>query len=90
MRTLDTIEMDWYYVYGSNNFDIEYSTDGVIFLPLHTGLSEPGTSSYPYVSTQVQSLDQIEASHVRLVIHQAVQSFPVLSEIRVFGWMPGL
>jgi hypothetical protein len=90
MRTLDTIEMDWYYVYGSNNFDIEYSTDGVIFLPLHTGLSEPGTSSYPYVSTQVQSLDQIEASHVRLVIHQAVQSFPVLSEIRVFGWMPDL
>jgi hypothetical protein len=82
--------MDWYYVYGSNNFDIEYSTDGLFFLPLYTGLSEAGTSSYPYVSTHVESLDQIEASHVRLVIHHAVQYFPVLSEVRIFGWMPGL
>ena len=90
MRTLDRIEMDWYYLYGSNNFDIEYSTDGVFFLPLYTGLSESGSSSYPYVSTHVQSLDHIEASHVRLVIHQAVQYFPVLSEVRIFGWMPGL
>jgi hypothetical protein len=68
----------------------EYSTDGVFFLPLLTGLSEPGTSSSPYVSTHVQSLDQIEASHMRLVIHQALRYFPVLSEVRTFGWMPDL
>lgn len=90
MRILDTIEMDWYYIYGSSNFDIEYSTDGVIFLPLHTGLSELGTSSWPYVSMHAQSLAQIEASHVRLVIHQAVQYFPALSEVRIFGWLPSL
>jgi hypothetical protein len=53
-------------------------------------LSEPGTSRDPYVSTHVSSLDQIEASYVRLVIHQAAPYVPVLTEVRLFGWMPGM
>lgn len=88
-RILDSLEVDWYYLYSSSNFDVEVSSDGVAFAPLATGLSQAGTTSFPYVvTTQIAppTGQRVRARYVRLVVHQADRGLPIVSELRVRGW----
>ena len=85
---LSDMAIDWYYLYGATDFDIAYSEDGVTFLPLYTELSEPGGETAPYITTTAVSMHQVQASHVRVVIHSANRTFPAISELRIMGWMP--
>ena len=87
-RLLSEVAIDWYYLYGATDFDLEYSEDGVTFLPLYAGLSELGGITAPYITTTALDMGELQATHVRLVIHEANRYFPVISEIRVMGWMP--